>query len=51
MDSVEAFCQLHGAKVVPSDFSYNSGTNPQFLTVGEIRKLITENLDDSFKPI
>ena len=51
MGSVEAFCQLHDAKVVPSDFSYNSGSNPQFLTVGEIRKLITENLDDSFKPI
>jgi UDP-N-acetylglucosamine 4,6-dehydratase (inverting) len=49
--AMEAFCQLHGAKVVPSDFSYNSGSNPQFLTVDGIRKLIITNLDRSFEPI
>lgn len=37
-----------GAKPVPQGFCYNSGTNEQFLTVPEIRALITGHLDPSF---
>jgi FlaA1/EpsC-like NDP-sugar epimerase len=37
-----------GAKPVPQGFCYNSGTNEQFLTVPEIRDLITGHLDPSF---
>ena len=30
--------------------SYNSGTNPDFLSVEEIRDLIIKNIDPNFKP-
>lgn len=33
-----------GAKAVPADFAYSSGSNPEFLTVEQIRSLIVENL-------
>ena len=36
---------------VPAGFAYNSGTNPHFLSVEEIRDLISENIDTAFKPI
>tara|TARA_Y100001968_G_C19402342_1_gene741702 strand:- start:173 stop:1192 length:1020 start_codon:yes stop_codon:yes gene_type:complete len=36
---------------VSSDFSYNSGSNPHFLTVEEIRNLIKENVNSDFKPV
>ena len=36
---------------VPSGFSYNSGTNPEFLNVEEIRNLIIKNVDKNFKPL
>ena len=32
-------------------FSYNSGSNPDFLTVEEIRDLIIKNVDKNFNPI
>lgn len=35
---------------VPQDFCYNSGSNPDFLTVDRIRQLIRENLDPNFEP-
>ncbi len=35
---------------VPADFSYNSGTNPDFLTVSEIREMIKTNIDHLFEP-
>lgn len=37
-----------GAIPVPQGFCYNSGTNEQFLTVPEIRDLITGHLDPDF---
>ncbi len=40
----------HGSKPVEPGFSYNSATNPEFLTVEEMRKLIIENVDHNFKP-
>ena len=35
---------------VPSGFSYNSGTNPDFLSTDEIRSLIKDHIDPSFSP-
>ena len=38
-------------KIVPDGFSYNSGTNPVFLTVDELRRLIREHIDPTFLPL
>jgi UDP-N-acetylglucosamine 4,6-dehydratase/5-epimerase len=40
--SVEEYCDKRGAKPVPAGFSYNSGTNPDFLSVEQLRKLVAE---------
>jgi UDP-N-acetylglucosamine 4,6-dehydratase len=37
--------------VVASGFAYNSGTNPDFLTVVQLRKLIREHVDPQFQPV
>ena len=36
---------------VPQGFAYNSGTNPEFLSVDQLRALIREHLDPSFMPV
>ena len=36
---------------VEQGFAYNSGTNPQFLTVEQIRELIAEHVDSGFTPV
>ena len=36
---------------VPQDFAYNSGSNPQFLSVEQLRSLILENVDPGFRPL
>ena len=38
------FAQRIGGKFVPHGFSYDSGTNDQFLSVGEIRELVEKHL-------
>ena len=38
--SLESYCKVCGGKPVPQGFSYNSGTNPDFLTVEELKSLI-----------
>ena len=38
-------------KDLPVGFCYSSGTNPQFLTIEELRELITKNVDKNFFPI
>jgi UDP-N-acetylglucosamine 4,6-dehydratase/5-epimerase len=38
--TVSEYCVRKGARRVPEGFSYNSGTNPEFLTVEQIRELI-----------
>lgn len=38
--SVESYCKSHGGKPVPHGFAYNSGTNPEFLSVEQLRGLI-----------
>ena len=35
---------------VPDGFSYDSGSNPDFLTVDQIRSLIRDHVDSSFQP-
>jgi UDP-N-acetylglucosamine 4,6-dehydratase len=40
--TLEQYCQERGAEPVPEGFAYNSGTNPDFLTIGQLRELITE---------
>jgi nucleoside-diphosphate-sugar epimerase len=42
--SVESYCSQNGAKPVEAGYAYNSGTNPDFLTVEQLRKLITEQI-------
>ena len=36
---------------VPQGFAYNSGSNPDFLTVDQLRALISEHVDPSFLPV
>ena len=36
---------------VPQGFAYNSGTNPEFLSVEQIRALIREHVDPAFVPV
>jgi UDP-N-acetylglucosamine 4,6-dehydratase (inverting) len=36
--------------VVPSGFAYNSGSNPEFLSVMQLRSLIREHVDPAFQP-
>lgn len=35
---------------VPVGFAYNSGSNPQFLSVEQLRQLIREHVDSAFQP-
>lgn len=42
------YCERHGMKPVPNGFSYNSGTNPVFLTVAQIRELVRTHVDPAF---
>ena len=37
-------------KKVPEGFQYNSGTNKNFLNIGELRELIKKHIDETFKP-
>lgn len=45
---VEDYCRATGAKTVPPGFCYNSGTNDQFLTVAELRRMIVEQVAPDF---
>jgi UDP-N-acetylglucosamine 4,6-dehydratase (inverting) len=39
------------SNAVPSGFAYNSGSNPDFLTVEQLRTLIREHVDPAFQPV
>jgi UDP-N-acetylglucosamine 4,6-dehydratase len=39
------------SSAVPTGFAYNSGSNPQFLSVEQLRELIREHVDPSFSPL
>ena len=51
--SVQRLFQAAGLPVRPveSGFAYNSGTNPDFLSVEQLRALIREHVDPSFQPV
>lgn len=36
---------------VPTGFAYNSGSNPDFLSVEQLRALISEHVDPAFQPV
>lgn len=36
---------------VPTGFAYNSGSNPEFLSVEQLRALIREHVDSAFEPV
>ena len=46
--SRDEYCDQKGCNSVEPGFAYNSGTNPDFLSVDQIRKLIREHLDPGF---
>ena len=42
--TLDSYSAAHGGRPVPVGFAYNSGTNEQFLTVPELRRLIGEQI-------
>lgn len=48
LTSIDEYCGKCAARRVPSGFSYNSGANPDFLSVAQIRALIREHVDPDF---
>lgn len=46
--SPQDYAARRGGQPVPAGFAYNSGTNDQFLGVGELRQLIREHVDPDF---
>ena len=51
MDKKEKYITAFGATQVKAGFSYNSLDNETFLSVGEIRGLIKNNVDAEFEPV
>ena len=51
--SGEALYRVAGRSLtaVPEGFAYNSGSNPDFLSVDQIRALIREHVDPAFSPV
>ena len=49
--TLNSYSQKRSAKPVPPGFAYNSGSNPDFLTVQQIRDLIVKHVDPNFKPV
>ena len=47
--TMQEYCQATGARPVPPGFSYDSGRNPQFLTVDQLRQLIRKHVTDPSK--
>ena len=45
--SVETYCAASGGKSVPPGYAYDSGSNPDFLTVEQLRQLISSFVTDS----
>lgn len=43
--SRESYCERHRCSAVEPGFAYNSGTNPDFLSVEQIRELIREHIE------
>jgi UDP-N-acetylglucosamine 4,6-dehydratase len=50
VERIEAYCEATLATRVPGDFTYASGTNPDFLSVEKLRELIRRHVDPEFAP-
>lgn len=48
---LKRYLQLSKAQPVDPDFSYNSGCNPDFLSVEQIRSLIRTHINNAFEPV
>ena len=48
--SHDEYLEKFNGKKVEQGFKYNSGTNPDFMTVEEIRTAIREHIDPNFTP-
>jgi UDP-N-acetylglucosamine 4,6-dehydratase (inverting) len=48
--SHEEYLKKFGGKKVKQGFKYNSGENPEFMTVEQIRAAIREHIDSNFTP-
>lgn len=44
--SIDDYCKATGAKLVEPGFSYDSGSNPDFLTVNQLRELIAKHVHE-----
>ncbi|MGE5452526.1 MAG: UDP-N-acetylglucosamine 4,6-dehydratase (inverting) [Acidobacteriota bacterium] len=42
--SIDSYCAATGAKRVPVGYAYDSGSNPDFLTVAQLKSLIAEHV-------
>jgi len=51
LKSKNTYMKHFGATEVQYGFSYSSGSNPDFLSIEELRTLIKNNIDPNFKPI
>jgi FlaA1/EpsC-like NDP-sugar epimerase len=47
----ERYCHTVGATPVPQGFTYNSGTNAEWLSTEQIRELIKRHVDPTFEPV
>lgn len=47
-DLIEQYCRKHGAVPVTPGFAYNSGDNPDFLSVDQLRGLIAQHVEHGF---
>jgi len=45
------YLRVLNARPVPTGFAYESGSNPNFLNVSQIRQLIKQYMDPTFQPI
>jgi len=48
--TISKYKQILNAKAVPSGFAYDSGNNPDFLNVQQIRFLIKAHMNPEFSP-
>lgn len=46
--SLQEYCDRHQAQLLPQDFAYNSGTNPDFLSIEKLRELIRTHVEPQF---
>ncbi|TLM98759.1 MAG: UDP-N-acetylglucosamine 4,6-dehydratase (inverting) [Actinobacteria bacterium] len=46
---VDAFAEAFSAKACPPGFKYNSGTNSEWLSVDDLRRLIRDHVDPGFE--